>query len=274
MRRLLWVGRITADPATTLHGPLCHGNVSMVGDTDRARVWLIGYGIANHAGKGSSRTLARVRAGTYAGQAPGPDDTDGNPRYFGLEYSHPGDGTTPWPDALLDCGHRAHCAYAEAAGWPRHEWPGRGVEHREWTTRKIDRRWPGDLRAAIARVSEEKDMPLTDDEIATIAKKSGDEVWGRIFNTPETGTPTVPADPHAASYFLRTGSGDKDGLNSSKLDALVKGQGTVTLTPDQVNALAAQIAPAVVVAVTDSVVTKVAAEVIAQLRAHPLTPKP
>jgi hypothetical protein len=234
----------------------------MVGDTGRARVWLMGYGIANHAGKGSSRTLARVRAGTYAGQAPGPDDTDGNPRYFGLEYSHPGDGT-PWPDVLLDCGHRAHCAYAEAAGWPRSEWPGRAVEHREWTTRKIDRRWPGDLRAAIARASEEKDMPLTDVEIAKIAE----QVWEHPLTYQDK---TVQSGTRLSATHMRLVDVARDvtSIAGASDDPV-----TVALTPEQVAALAAQLTPAVVVAVTDAVVGKVAAEVIDQLRAHPLTPK-
>jgi len=142
MLRMLWSGR------PDLNGPLCHLAPHMDGDTGQARVALIGYGKANHAGRGSSRTLSRVRAGSYDGQSPGSDDTDGNPLFWGFEYLHPGTDLR-YPEVLLDAGHRAHCAVAEASGWPRAEWPGVAIEHREWTTRKPDRSWQGDLRSAI-----------------------------------------------------------------------------------------------------------------------------
>jgi hypothetical protein len=261
MRRMLWTGR------PDLHGPLCHGNVSMIGDTGKARIYLIGYGIANHAGKGSSRTLARVKAGTYDGQAPGPDDTDGNPRFFGLEYSHPGDGKTHWPDALLDCGHRAACAYAEAAGWPRHEWPGRNVEHREWTTRKIDRRWTGDLRAAIKRVSEEKDMATPAENWNTDGLI--DNQSSTAATNPKTSPATALEQAWSNARTARENTGDiKSDVAALKTAVARIPTSPVTLTAAQIASIAAQVpTPKVPTA------SEVAAEVIAQLRAHPLTPK-
>ena len=153
-----------------LPGPLCHGAPAMVPATGTARVWLIGWGNVNHAGAGSSRVLGQVKAGTYAGREPGPDDTDGNPWFWGLEYLHPGDATT-WPDALLEQGHRAACALGDFSGWDRSTWPGRQAEHREWTSRKIDRSWRGDVHAAVRRtLTEGTDMALTDTEIQRIAE--------------------------------------------------------------------------------------------------------
>lgn len=145
--------RVLRDGRSDVPGPLCHLAPAMVPGTSRARVWLVGWGNVNCSGRGSSRTLDRVAVGTYNGTRPGPDDTDGNPYLWGLEYLHPGDDT-PWPDALLDVGHRAACAICQVSGWSVTAWPGSNIEHREWTTRKIDRSWTGDLRAAIRRLAQ------------------------------------------------------------------------------------------------------------------------
>jgi len=168
-------------------GPLCHLAPAMVPGTGDALVWLIGWGNVNNAGMGSSKTLDLVRAGKYAGQAPGADDTDGNPYFWGFEYLHPGD-STPWPDALLEAGHRAACAICEAQGWSVSSWPGSNVEHREWTRRKIDRSWTGDLRAAIRGTIEGgKDMALTDADVARIVRGMLDAAVDNL--DPATGQP-------------------------------------------------------------------------------------
>lgn len=146
---------------TDVPGPLCHLAPAMIPGTSEVCAWLIGWGNVNHAGMGSSTTLSRVRVGEYAGQAPGSDDTDGNPFFWGFEYLHPGD-STPWPDALLEVGHRAACAICEAQGWSVPAWPGSNIEHREWTRRKIDRSWAGDLRSAIRDTIEEGKMATVD----------------------------------------------------------------------------------------------------------------
>ena len=152
---------------TGLPGPLCHGAPAMVPDTHRAQVWLIGWGNVNHAGAGSSRVLDQVKTGTYAGRDPGTDDTDGNPWFWGLEYMHPGDSTA-WPDALLEVGHRAACAFGEFSGWTPATVPGRQAEHREWTSRKIDRSWMGNVRRAVTAIMEGQDMALTKDDAAKV----------------------------------------------------------------------------------------------------------
>lgn len=155
MLRLLRVGRTDAP------GPLCHLAPAMIPGTGDARVWLLGWGNVNHGGMGSSRTLNAVKGGKYAGAAPGADDVDTNPWYWGLEYLHPGTSLA-WPAALLEAGHRAACAICEAQGWSAPSWPGSNVEHRESTTRKIDRSWSGDLRKAIRDTIEEGKMPTVD----------------------------------------------------------------------------------------------------------------
>lgn len=173
---------VTGARTASVPGPLCHLAPAMIPGTSDARVWLIGWGNVNHGGMGSSRTLNAVKVGKYAGAEPVPGgaDVDTNPWYWGLEYMHP--GTTPtWPDALLEAGHRAACAICEAQGWSVPSWPGSNVEHRESTSRKIDRSWRGDLRAAIRdTIQGGKDMALSDADkkwITDLVEKTLPRMW-------------------------------------------------------------------------------------------------
>lgn len=119
----------------------------------------------------------------------------------------------------------------------------------------------------LAQPPSEDDMPLTDAEIATIAT--------RILRTDkvEGGEKAGVAQPDVT---LATAIGQII-TKVNRLEAKVDADDPVILSAAQMDALAAdlkaQIAPALVVSVTDALVTKVASEVIAQLRAHPLTPK-
>lgn len=169
-------------------GPLCHFAPAMIPGKDAARLWAIGWGNVNHAGMGASSTLSRARVGEYAGQTPGADDTDGNPWWWGLEHLHPGT-TSTWPDPLLEVGHRTACALCEVSGWSPPSWPGSCVEHKEWTRRKIDRSWTGDLRDAIRRV-QENPMPTVDLTAASIEKVAEAVAKYRVPNLdPKTGEP-------------------------------------------------------------------------------------
>jgi hypothetical protein len=177
-----------------LPGPLCHAAPAMIPGTNRARVWMIGWANTNHAGTGSSRTLGLIRDGRYDGQKPGADDTEGNPWFFGLEYCHPGDATR-WPDALLEQGHRAGAALCEFMGHPRTEWAGRQCEHKEWTVRKVDRSWKGDVRRAVTKIIQargEEDMSLTDAEI----KRVVDAMKAGLFDA-DVVPAALPAPPEA-----------------------------------------------------------------------------
>ena len=170
-----------------LPGPLCHLEPSMAGGTGQARIWLVGWGNVNHAGLGSSRVLDQVQHARFDG--PGGDgDTDGNPWFWGLEYLHPGDRTA-WPDPLLEAGHRAACAIGEFTGWAKSSWPGRNVEHREWTRRKVDRSWRGNLRRAVLTVIERgADVALTDADVDRIAAA----VWrGLKIGSVDQATPSA-----------------------------------------------------------------------------------
>jgi hypothetical protein len=157
MLRLLRIGH------SALDGPLCHFAPMFVGKGKRV-AYGIGWANCNHAGEGRAEVARRVRNGTFTGGVTGPDTVDGNPLFWGLEYVHPGT-SAPWPDELLDSGHRVACAIAEASGWSRKAWPGSNLEHKEWSGRKIDRSWSGagdGMRKAIATLAADSKTPELD----------------------------------------------------------------------------------------------------------------
>ena len=156
--RLLRVGR------PDLGGPLCHFSPVFVGK-GKLVVYGIGAGNVNHAGMGRSSVADQVRRGRFNGNASGRDDVDGNVLFWGLEYMHPGLPNIPWPDELLEAGHRTAAAICEASGWSRNAWPGSNVEHREWTSRKPDRSWDGwgdGMRKAIKSLADSSTTPEID----------------------------------------------------------------------------------------------------------------
>lgn len=142
----------------TPDGPLCHLAPTFLGRGKRAAVYGIGWGNCNHAGYIDNDVAGALRRGEFRGGGRGgAEQVDGNALLYGLEYLHPGD-STPWPEELLEAGHRTAAALCEAHGWARKNWPGSNAEHRELTTRKIDRSWQGwgdGMRGAISRLAEE-----------------------------------------------------------------------------------------------------------------------
>jgi hypothetical protein len=111
--------------------PLCHVSTDMDGD-----VWIGSIGRANHAGKGSSRTLGHVTNEDYAGLktelAPGPDDTDGNAHFYGNEVRYDG-GQVMTPKQYASATRWA-AAICDHYGWSALS----VIGHREWSSRKND----------------------------------------------------------------------------------------------------------------------------------------
>lgn len=161
MLQLLAIGR-DLDGNGSPDGPLCQLAPTFLGRGKKAAVFGIGWGNCNHAGYIDNDVARALRAGSFdGGGRGGAEQVDGNSILYGLEYLHPGDGT-PWPDELLDAGHRTAAALCEAHGWDRRNWPGSNAEHRELTTRKIDRSWAkaGDgMRTAIRELSARSQEP-------------------------------------------------------------------------------------------------------------------
>lgn len=152
MLELLRVGRGGDNP---LDGPLCHFAPVFVG-AGRRVVYGIGARNVNHSGYMGARVARLIREGRWAGGGErGTETVDGNAIMWGLEYLHPGDAT-PWPDELLESGHRVAAAICEASGWDPLRWAGSNAEHREMTGRKVDRSWSGwgdGMRRRIAELA-------------------------------------------------------------------------------------------------------------------------
>jgi len=101
-----------------------------------AKAYGIGWGRANHAGKGDSDVHRAVVAENYGANPPRCDeaDMDGNPHYIGFECENMGDGEDPWPQEQ----------YAIAVKWAaglcrKHGWSEKSVAgHKEVQPGKID----------------------------------------------------------------------------------------------------------------------------------------
>ncbi|MCZ7415283.1 MULTISPECIES: peptidoglycan recognition protein family protein [unclassified Streptomyces] len=180
-----------------LPGPLCHGVVAKDGT-----VHLVGYGRANHAGKGDDDVLAAV----IAERSLPPDNeanVDGNARFYGFECENLGDGKDPWPAAQVEAIVRASAAVCRA-----HRWGRAGdtsvIGHHEWQPGKIDPRGPGvsmpDIRRRVVERlrhpadwspddDKEEDMALSDADIEKIAER----VWRRDGLPVSWGTEENPA---------------------------------------------------------------------------------
>jgi hypothetical protein len=144
---------------------------------------------------------------------------NGNQSFFGVAARHP--GTNPdYPPAQID-GIVAVCAALCTA---RNLRPTTAFHHREWSLRKIDMSWQGDIRARVTAAmgagggstnppvpvppNEEIDVPLTDAEIDRIARATANFVWDRIIQYTETndvtGAQTTIRDQNAAQIVGRT----------------------------------------------------------------------
>ncbi|WP_439676010.1 N-acetylmuramoyl-L-alanine amidase [Embleya sp. MST-111070] len=129
------------DGDASLPGPVCHA----VAARD-ARIYLVGNGRANHAGKGSAAVLDRVIAESGAPYKPGADEVDGNVRLYGIEVEHWGD-SRPYPAEQYEQVVRWAAGICRAHGWSANSIIG----HKEWTRRKPDPSFSMDqFRADVA----------------------------------------------------------------------------------------------------------------------------
>lgn len=126
-------------------GPLCQFLIHKNGT-----VYLISQGYSNHAGAGSSVVLNETRNGI----APRADakarglrnDITGNAYYWGIEVENLGNGSDPYPAAQLEALVRLCTALCDLYGYA----PDSVIHHREWTDRKVDMSWRGDLRGIVS----------------------------------------------------------------------------------------------------------------------------
>lgn len=144
-----------------LPGPLCnaHGGLDHDG---RFILYMIAGRRARHAGRGSSKVLAEVArdiapSGDAAARGLTDDASVGNRSFFGWEWQHPGDGS-PWAPELLAGIGVCNAVLATMVGWTS----ARSIHHREWTRRKIDMSWRGDLRALVVKNLEDDVLDPSD----------------------------------------------------------------------------------------------------------------
>lgn len=110
-------------------------------------VHLVAAGPANHAGQGRSdvRDRALRNQPPPGPNAPRGDNMNGNQTWFGIGLQHP--GTNPdYPARQIDAMVAVNAAFLRARGFPA----ARAIHHRQWTARKIDLSWRGDLTARVA----------------------------------------------------------------------------------------------------------------------------
>lgn len=111
-----------------LPGPLCHGMIAKSG-----KVYLVGYGRANHAGLGDPDVLRAVIDERTA-PADNEASADGNRYFYGFECENMGNGKDPWPAAQLEAIERVSAAICRAHDWG----PLSVIGHKEWQPGKVD----------------------------------------------------------------------------------------------------------------------------------------
>lgn len=168
-------------------GPLCNFLIHKNGT-----VYLISQGYTNHAGSGSSIVLNESSHGIApsgdAAQRGLRDDTTGNAYYWGIEVENRGTTSDPYPAIQLEMLVRLCAALCDIYGYD----PDSVIHHREWTKRKIDMSWRGDMRGVVTeRLAEMKNT----------GRKYNMLVYGRR-GTPDYSVASAGVD--AANYGVAT----------------------------------------------------------------------
>ncbi|MFC8491771.1 N-acetylmuramoyl-L-alanine amidase [Streptomyces sp. NPDC057235] len=115
------------DGSSDLPGPLCHDYLARTG-----RLYLVGSGRANHAGRVARNAYDAVLNERPDHPAPGPDELDGNAVSYGMECENSGEAGRDWPKVQYDVAVRVQAARCRFHGWSADSiWA-----HKEATTRK------------------------------------------------------------------------------------------------------------------------------------------
>jgi len=138
--------RVCRDGRPDLRGPLCHIFLARSG-----KVHVLGANITNHAGKGAQQVLDLVRRDKpVEGNARDNKYADaifGNQWFYGIEVENSGQKGDAYPDAQIDALAHICATICQAHNWTAN----RVVHHRQWTSRKIDMSWRGDLPSMVAQ---------------------------------------------------------------------------------------------------------------------------
>jgi hypothetical protein len=153
-----------------LSGPLCHIVLARSGEAH-----LIAAKKANHAGSGALQVLERVRADkAIEGDAKKngwKDEGSGNAYFYGIEVENSGMPEDAYPEAQVDALVKICAALCRAHGWSAN----RVVHHRQWTARKVDMSYKGDLVGAVREVMSamgggERALPLAPGRSRSVKK--------------------------------------------------------------------------------------------------------
>lgn len=138
--------RVCIDGRPDLAGPLCHIYLSRSGTAH-----LIAANIAHHAGMGASEVLDLIRRGEpVIGNAVThgyKDSIGGNTGFYGIEVENSGTQGDAYPPVQIEALVSICAALCQAHGWGS----GRVIHHRQWTKRKIDMSFRGDLAGLVAQ---------------------------------------------------------------------------------------------------------------------------
>jgi hypothetical protein len=157
--------------SSELPGPLCHGVIAKDG-----KVFLVGWGRANHAGGGDPDVLDAVKDERHPLPRPNvhdgsPGAVDGNDAFIGFECVNEGDGIDPWPDVQLDAMQRAAAATCWLYGWSARS----VLRHMDWSDWKSDPRGVDWVKFQDA-VQQLLDAERTDTEPQATEEPSGPPV--------------------------------------------------------------------------------------------------
>lgn len=127
-------------------GPLCNIYLSRSGTAH-----VLAANIANHAGKGAQEVLELVKKGeAVTGNARDhkyADSIGGNTFFYGIEVENSGTEKDPYPPAQIEALSTICAAICSSRKWSA----ARVIHHRQWTSRKIDMSFRGDLPGLVAQ---------------------------------------------------------------------------------------------------------------------------
>jgi hypothetical protein len=168
---------------------------------------LIGWGRANHAGRGAANVRAAILTEDYGTRPPFPaaDSVDGNALLYGQETAY--SGKNPPTAAAYAASVRVFAAVCDFHGWS-----GRScIGHREWTARKPDpghldmAQFRADVDALLEAGPEGDDVAFSDDDINKLTNIVRSQTFAAIqdyIERPDKG-PTRQIGDGADSVILR-----------------------------------------------------------------------
>lgn len=168
-----------------------------------AKVYGIGWGRCNHAGKGDRDVHNAVVAENYGDYPPKANEAnmDGNPHYIGFECENLGNGRDPWPAEQVETMVRACAAICHLMGWTADS----VIAHKEWQPGKPDPSGPGfpSMAEFRRRVQAYIDNPPQDKQYHTVA--AGETFWAISKRYGTTVEKLIALNPEVSPSLIHPG---------------------------------------------------------------------